>query len=242
MWRLLPAPISRIVLSSVAETYKNFGEYHFQGTPIALTWTNGQHGEKQQLLLRSSRLNGLVGPEQMPEVGIAEIASQMSEIAKTTEDLYRLVKKNVIVFDTGDENKRMHCQDYVQYNFLGLNAETVWASFKNLRRAITRCSTTADLVEAVNTSKWQFVVGLYRTYTQSIIDKIKSGHCIIIQNGGPSFRYSDSILSCLVQLMLDPYYRSIKGFLQLIRKDWFLESNTPHLITPSGTDVPKKFA
>jgi hypothetical protein len=33
----------------------------------------------------------------------------------------------------------------------------------------------------------------------------------------------DSILSCLVQISLDPYFRGIEGFMQLLRKDWFLE-------------------
>lgn len=33
----------------------------------------------------------------------------------------------------------------------------------------------------------------------------------------------DSILSCLVQISLDPHFRKIEGFLQLLRKDWFLE-------------------
>src|SRR5690348_16864501 len=61
------------------------------------------------------------------------------------------------------------------------------------------------------------------TASATIVDLLVDGHLVVIQSGGPDQRFLDSILACIVQMLLDPYYRTIDGFCTLLRKDWFFE-------------------
>jgi hypothetical protein len=91
--------------------------------------------------------------------------------------------------------------------------------------------------------------------TASIQEKLLKNQVVVIQSGGPDYRYHfllcsfsffrsqcscisfvvtchsrvlsgrcvDSIIACLLLLSMDPYYRTIAGFCELLRKEWFLE-------------------
>lgn len=51
------------------------------------------------------------------------------------------------------------------------------------------------------------------------IQNLSSGYTVFVQCGGKGFR-TDSILVSLLQVVNDPHYRTINGFLSLIEKDW----------------------
>lgn len=51
----------------------------------------------------------------------------------------------------------------------------------------------------------------------------------MIQDGGPGYETADTILAALVQVLVDPYFRTVQGFLSLIVKEWFLYRYAPSL-------------
>lgn len=46
----------------------------------------------------------------------------------------------------------------------------------------------------------------------------------MLQNGGIKLGNTDCVLACLVQILIDPHYRTISGFVSLIVKDFFIFS------------------
>jgi hypothetical protein len=71
-----------------------------------------------------------------------------------------------------------------------------------------------------------------------IIKRISNNSCIIIQGTIASSNFSitrltllgevenpfvDSIISVLVQLKIDAYFRNVAGFVYLLKKDWFVK-------------------
>lgn len=56
-----------------------------------------------------------------------------------------------------------------------------------------------------------------------IVKLLKQENWVIIQGAGPDYVFTDSVLCCLVELIIDPYYRTAEGFCTLLRKDFFVE-------------------
>ena len=52
-----------------------------------------------------------------------------------------------------------------------------------------------------------------------IVDILENGSTVLLQRGGAEFTV-DTALSCLVQVIVDPYYRTLHGFCVLIEKEW----------------------
>jgi hypothetical protein len=52
-----------------------------------------------------------------------------------------------------------------------------------------------------------------------IVSSLSSGQTVTIQDAGPHY-LSASLLLSLVQIVVDPYYRSLLGFSYLIEREW----------------------
>ena len=61
-----------------------------------------------------------------------------------------------------------------------------------------------------SSNSWKRIVLKYLKAAIDISELIKSGLCIVLQSGGSDYS-TDIVLSVLVQLMLDPYFRTIQG-------------------------------
>lgn len=57
----------------------------------------------------------------------------------------------------------------------------------------------------------------------SIVKLMKKDSYVVIQSGGPDSYFVDSMISIIVQVSFDAHYRTIAGFCELLRKDWFSE-------------------
>ena len=72
--------------------------------------------------------------------------------------------------------------------------------------------------EIMSQSSWQVHLSLLLKGAAGICESLVGGHPVLIHCTDGWDRTSQ--LSSLAQLMLDPYYRTIQGFLMLIQKDW----------------------
>lgn len=52
---------------------------------------------------------------------------------------------------------------------------------------------------------------------------MREGRWVALQDAGPDHKYTDSIIACIVQVIVDPATRNVEGFCKLLRKDWFQE-------------------
>eukprot|EP01125_Pyxidicula_operculata_P010105 TRINITY_DN3328_c1_g4_i3.p1 TRINITY_DN3328_c1_g4~~TRINITY_DN3328_c1_g4_i3.p1 ORF type:complete len:2281 (+),score=534.60 TRINITY_DN3328_c1_g4_i3:9-6851(+) len=155
----------------------------------------------------------------MMKILLDSIATSIKQIEKkdSSDDLAvngssssQSSKQKIYVFDTGDESKTLEREynDTCEYTFLKFPTED------DLKR-------DWDLLFLYHNveNKWDVHVKSMFKATLKAIDILTSNKNLLIQNGGPNYN-GDSILSCLVQLCLDKYYRTLKGFCTLIDKEW----------------------
>uniref|UniRef100_A0A336L0Z1 CSON014244 protein n=1 Tax=Culicoides sonorensis TaxID=179676 RepID=A0A336L0Z1_CULSO len=67
-------------------------------------------------------------------------------------------------------------------------------------------------------SNWLFYVSLCLQHSSDFAKKMRKGESVVLQEA--EGRDMSCIISCLIQLLLDPYFRTINGFQTLIQKDW----------------------
>eukprot|EP01129_Flabellula_baltica_P012011 TRINITY_DN5359_c0_g1_i1.p1 TRINITY_DN5359_c0_g1~~TRINITY_DN5359_c0_g1_i1.p1 ORF type:complete len:1884 (+),score=321.07 TRINITY_DN5359_c0_g1_i1:42-5654(+) len=81
---------------------------------------------------------------------------------------------------------------------------------------------------------WNNIIQQYSDVSRKIIASLTSGNIVIIQDAEHK-SLSSSLLSSLVQVMIDPYYRTIKGFCNLIQKEWLdISYSFEEELFPSG--------
>lgn len=126
--------------------------------------------------------------------------------------------------------------DIADYHFFSLSVNKIieaWDQFFNFLHAVSKLQ--SDIIyHTLDTSLWYvfFLIlnkilrrGLMLKFLSAALKCIKGlshNHIVVIVDGGPGYEGTDSLLLTLVQLMVDPYYCSIKGFLTLIDKEWIL--------------------
>ena len=74
------------------------------------------------------------------------------------------------------------------------------------------------IVECLENSKWNFHIQQILTSSRYVVEKMLAHESVLIHCSDGWDR--TSIVSSIVQLALDGYYRTIEGFLFLIYKEW----------------------
>lgn len=67
-------------------------------------------------------------------------------------------------------------------------------------------------------SSWLLYVSLCIQHASDLAKKMIEGETVVLQEA--EGRDMCCVISCLIQLLLDPYFRTINGFQTLIQKDW----------------------
>lgn len=66
---------------------------------------------------------------------------------------------------------------------------------------------------------WFTLVGRVIEIASSIVSDMRAHYSVVVQCGGIGYE-TDGVLASLAQVMCDPHYRTLKGFLTLLEKDW----------------------
>jgi small GTP-binding protein len=127
----------------------------------------------------------------------------------------------LIVFDPGEQKTYEHCYPNLQVNFLRLADNTTTRELFNKLQYMPFMGTSGFFKNrspyAPNT-RWLDYIRAIIFAAQKIVTALESDSVVVIHH---SFNNdNDFTLSALCQLMLDGYYRTLKGFQILIEKEW----------------------
>eukprot|EP01128_Nolandella_sp_AFSM9_P001579 TRINITY_DN1179_c0_g1_i1.p1 TRINITY_DN1179_c0_g1~~TRINITY_DN1179_c0_g1_i1.p1 ORF type:complete len:557 (+),score=39.02 TRINITY_DN1179_c0_g1_i1:118-1788(+) len=123
------------------------------------------------------------------------------------------------VVDTGGEHHELttYYSPYCKINYLSLSTQSLRGAYDDLYRCITE-EDTDQLLSDSRLTTWTGHINRYLSHAQGVA-QLLSKTSVIIQHGGISYM-SAPTLSSLVQLIADPYFRTLDGFLCLLEKEW----------------------
>ncbi|XP_066592594.1 myotubularin-related protein 12 [Prorops nasuta] len=109
---------------------------------------------------------------------------------------------------------------------------------ENIRQFWVQDNNFYSLLES---SKWLKYISCCLQKAVETCDQLKSGYSVILQE--TTARDVCCIISSLVQLLLDPYFRSITGFQSLLQKEWIAAGHPfcdrlGHIITNNANKCP----
>eukprot|EP00026_Physarum_polycephalum_P000022 Phypoly_transcript_00022.p1 GENE.Phypoly_transcript_00022~~Phypoly_transcript_00022.p1 ORF type:complete len:3281 (-),score=556.54 Phypoly_transcript_00022:159-8669(-) len=127
-------------------------------------------------------------------------------------------EKSLHIFDTGHQNTAL-LPNYprVRFYFLGLAGISELREGYNMLLAMHKRHHDKAWNAAIS-AHWVDSLRLVLTASVSIVNLVELGESILIQHN--DICDVDATLSCLVQIQIDPHYRTIKGFMHLIEKEW----------------------
>lgn len=62
----------------------------------------------------------------------------------------------------------------------------------------------------------------YLQCAQQCVEELFEGNSVFIQHAGPVTGASDATISSIVQVVMDPFFRTLPGFCILLWKEWFI--------------------
>eukprot|EP01127_Copromyxa_protea_P021081 TRINITY_DN7159_c0_g1_i1.p1 TRINITY_DN7159_c0_g1~~TRINITY_DN7159_c0_g1_i1.p1 ORF type:complete len:2707 (+),score=519.17 TRINITY_DN7159_c0_g1_i1:787-8121(+) len=183
---------------------------------------------RKGVLLRAERLRSLSKKE-------TEVKRNSPLVIEYLEELYYLSNKGnqhltpLLVIDMGASVQTN--LGYLQPKYADFDNCNLREAFNELLEISTGNSQKfVDFLPSFMNLEWTKAMGHVCKIVNEIVERIEEGQWIVIQ-GAEDSKYMDSLVACLVQLMLDPHYRTTVGFLKLLCKDWFGEgtvSLSPH--------------
>jgi len=126
----------------------------------------------------------------------------------------------ILVVDTGppSENYKIH-PEYCSYISLNLDNESVHEVWKTFGSSCLT-ATSEELKVFFEKNGGLQGLGLFHlNWIKQLQEMFKTSPCIMIQNGGPKYG-CDVLIAALLQVSLEPYYRTKKGFCVLVDKEW----------------------
>eukprot|EP01125_Pyxidicula_operculata_P017972 TRINITY_DN635_c0_g1_i2.p1 TRINITY_DN635_c0_g1~~TRINITY_DN635_c0_g1_i2.p1 ORF type:complete len:2152 (-),score=235.56 TRINITY_DN635_c0_g1_i2:798-7253(-) len=201
------------------------------------TWLSDSVSEPNQFLFLGIR------PPTLEEIEFSEPAgteekkyARQLNVLYFYESLYYSLKKqkstseypndndNLFIYDVGEKSKELvdNYKHICNFQFLKMPTDAIKASYENLSKiSSSSFSSWDDFEDAVDGTGWLRLVSNYVTVARNIVDTITKGFPTIIQTGsGDRYSASDTILISLVQIIIEPKYRTFEGFLAVFLKEW----------------------
>ncbi|KER33971.1 hypothetical protein T265_00177 [Opisthorchis viverrini] len=190
-----------------------------RGRVPVLSWL---HPESKASLTRASQ----------PQVGM------QGRRSAADEELVRLIRtananaNNLLIFDArpqmnavankgrggGVENPTYY--ENVQYVFLNIqNIHAMRASLTNVYEACYPMPKEGNWFKALADSKWLYHIKQIIFAATSVADKIENHKSSVLVHCSDGWDRTAQVTS-LAMLMLDPFYRTLRGFEVLIEKEW----------------------
>ncbi|ESO12515.1 hypothetical protein HELRODRAFT_62273 [Helobdella robusta] len=116
----------------------------------------------------------------------------------------------------------VECNEYypnANVVFMNLpNIHSIKRCFINLRNICTN-SDDASWLSSLESSKWLFHISNLLKSSLVVVDSIRVEHKSVLVHCSDGWDRTPQILS-LAQIMLDPYYRTMQGFHDLVEREW----------------------
>ncbi len=129
-------------------------------------------------------------------------------------------ERRIKIIDTGVAPGGTFFAPYADVTYLNLSSDDVVKRFKSmLDRCYDSVPVDAYTIDSIRKLAWHSLLAQYFEIAHDIADKILSGECVILQSG-PATNDIDPVISSLVQIIIDPYYRTLDGFSVLVDKEW----------------------
>lgn len=129
----------------------------------------------------------------------------------------------VQVVDTGREDAHVAAA-YAQYastRFLGLSSREVAAKYEQLVECVTAQShRVMDTESGLALSVWKQLVARYVQVARDLAEGLKGGRVAMLLQCGGRDHGTDALLATLLQVLLDPHCRTVRGFAALVEKEW----------------------
>ncbi|VDL18852.1 unnamed protein product [Hymenolepis diminuta] len=194
-----------------------------RGRLPVLSWL---HPESRASLTRAAQ--PLTGPSARRNEADEELVRDIRDANANTV--------NLLVFDVrpqftavvnrgrggGVENPAFYTN--IQYSFMNIpNLHAMRASFTKLMTAVTSVTLAqqdgAQWLKTIHETKWLYNTQQILSAAAAVADQIENHKSSVLVHCSDGWDLTPQVTS-LAMLMLDPYYRTLKGFQVLIEKEW----------------------
>ncbi|ELP86612.1 hypothetical protein EIN_162560 [Entamoeba invadens IP1] len=214
---------SRIALPSqmTPEDILQIVNFRSKGRIPAMSWWNY---EKKMYLLRSAQpLVGLTTTRNFADEKLVEIARGMSESQKMTfvDCRPKLSASANMIKGMGYEDSRYYEGSDVVFLDID-NIHKMRESYNQLFSAMRRISyahvSMTEGMKIVANSKWLYHISKILKGTVIAINRMIQGSTLLVHCSDGWDRTSQ--IASLIEIVVDPFYRTIEGFQVLIDKEW----------------------
>ena len=174
-----------------------------------------------------------------------EVICKLNELCKPTQ----LQFINLINKELSDNNPMLFVDEikYLQNTGCSLNniiiptQKDIKLSFQNLYDIIINEDTSSispnKIIDKIENCKWMQYNNQFLNTSFDILQVIEKDQSIVLQADSSEY-FSLIIIQSIVQLLVDPFYRTLSGFCILLQKEWF--NNIIYHASPSIISLQKK--
>jgi len=203
------------------ELIKRVANFRTKGRIPALTWYNSR---KESAIIRAALPKPDVADDACKEDQnlVEECKNAGAPLAELVifDSRPRLISEGNKTREANFEDVQIHYSNCrVEFNGM-MNLQLIRTTFDKLDESLHAHSTNeANWLSLLQDSKWLSYIRVILAAALKIAYYVENGASVLIQEAEGSD--CGSQLSALAQIMLDPFYRTFKGFQVLIEKDWF---------------------
>lgn len=191
-----------------------------------LTW---KHSSSDSAIVRCGQ--PLIGPSASRNSADESLLLEISRTNKKNSTLYvidcRAKAVSIANMATGGGYEFESYYSNTKVEFMGIeNIHSIRESFRNLFRLINS-DDTGNWLSKLESTSWLKHISTILYATRRVVDLISKEKATVVVHCSDGWDRTSQVCA-LSQLCLDPYYRTIDGFLVLLQKDWIMFGHKFH--------------